>query len=141
MRYLLDTNILVYSIIDRDSLCTDVKEEILSDYDNSFYISAETVKELIVLFRNGRIGSRIWKTAKEMVDSISYDYFITVLPVDNEVMKTYSSLNINENENHNDPSDHVIISQAITLKIPLISSDRKFAFYERQGLDFVYNHK
>lgn len=140
MRYLLDTNILVYSIIDRDSLCTDVKE-ILSDYDNSFYISAETVKELIVLLRKGRIGSRIWKTAKEMVDSISYDYFITVLPVDNEVMKTYSSLNINENENHNDPSDHVIISQAITLKIPLISSDRKFAFYERQGLDFVYNHK
>lgn len=63
MRYLLDTNILVYSIIDRDSLCTDVKE-ILSDYDNSFYISAETVKELIVLFRKGRIGSRILENGK-----------------------------------------------------------------------------
>jgi PIN domain nuclease of toxin-antitoxin system len=40
-----------------------------------------------------------------------------------------------------DPSDHLIISQAITEGIPLISSDRKFHFYTQQALDFVYNER
>lgn len=57
MRYMLDTNILVYSIIDRDYLCDEVKE-ILSDYDNTFYVSAESVKELIVLFRRKKSGRK-----------------------------------------------------------------------------------
>ena len=40
-----------------------------------------------------------------------------------------------------DPSDHVIISHAMTLHMPLISSDTRFPFYRRQGLDFIYNEK
>ncbi len=47
MRFMLDTNILVYFMMDRDSLSRDV-QAILTDYDNSFYISAESVKELII---------------------------------------------------------------------------------------------
>lgn len=73
--------------------------------------------------------------------SLTDDYYLTVLPVDNEVMKTYASLTLNEAEEHNDPSDHIIMSHAITLRMPLISSDRKFAFYKRQRLDFVFNKK
>ncbi len=137
---MLDTNILVYFMMDRDSLSRDV-QAILTDYDNSFYISAESVKELIVLFRRKKIGSKIWKDASEMVRSLTNDYFFTVMPVDNEVMKTYAALTLNEAEDHNDPSDHVIISQAITLRMPLISSDLKFGFYRNQGLDFIFNAK
>lgn len=140
MRFLLDTNILVYFMMDRDSLSRDVKA-ILTDYDNTFYISAESVKKLIVLFRRKKIGSKIWKNASEMVRSLTNDYFFTVMPVDNEVMKTYASLTLNEAEDHNDPSDHVIISQAITLRMPLISSDLKFEFYRNQGLDLIFNAK
>lgn len=140
MRFMLDTNILVYFMMDRDSLSRDVKA-ILTDYDNTFYISAESVKELIVLFRRKKIGSKIWKDASEMVRSLTNDYFFTVMPVDNEVMKTYAALTLNEAEDHNDPSDHVIISQAITLRMPLISSDLKFGFYRNQGLDFIFNAK
>ena len=58
-----------------------------------------------------------------------------------EVMRTLARLEINEAENHNDPSDHIIISQAITMRLPLISSDRKFPFYVKQGLDLIYNRK
>lgn len=140
MRYLLDTNIFVYSVQDRDSLSDDVTA-ILEDYDNTFYMSAESVKELIVAYRNKKLLNKKWKSAKEMVASITEDYFITVLPVDNEVMKTYSTLNINELEDHKDPSDHIIICHAMTLRMPLISSDHKFLFYEKQGLDLIYNDK
>jgi PIN domain nuclease of toxin-antitoxin system len=42
---------------------------------------------------------------------------------------------------HRDMNDHAIISQAISDKIPLISSDMKFHDYTKQGLNFVYNKR
>ena len=140
MRYLIDTNIFIYWILDFESLSKDVKA-ILEDYENTFYLSAESVKELIVGFNNGGIVSHAWKTAKEMVDAIREVFFIEILPVGAEQMETYSRLVINHQEKHYDPSDHVIISHAITNGIPLISSDRKFQFYRKQGLELIYNKR
>ena len=97
MRYLLDTNIFIYAAIDRDQLSRDVKA-ILDDYDNTFYMSSESVKELIVGFNNGKLVSRFWDTAAKMVKDI-------------------------------------------TNRMPLVSSDRKFKFYEDQGLELVFNEK
>ena len=51
---------------------------------------------------------------------------------------TYACLLLNEAENHKDPSDHLIISHAMTNKMPLISRDRKFQYYKAQGLDLIY---
>ena len=55
-----------------------------------------------------------------------------------EHLRTYACLLPNEAENHKDPSDHLIISHAMTNKMPLISRDRKFHFYKAQGLDLIY---
>ena len=52
---------------------------------------------------------------------------------------TYYDLRIAEN--HKDMNDHLIISQAISDKIPVISSDYKFKEYIEQGLDFVFNKR
>ncbi|OAV63386.1 hypothetical protein Barb6_03775 [Bacteroidales bacterium Barb6] len=38
-------------------------------------------------------------------------------------------------------NDHAIIAQAISDKIPLISSDTKFQYYTGQGLDFIFNKR
>ena len=139
-RYLLDTNIFVYAVEDRDNLSADVLA-ILEDYESVFYMSAESIRELIVAFRNKKLLNEKWKTPLDMVRSITEDYFITVLPVDNEVMKTYASIQLNQSEDHKDPSDHIIISHAMTFRMPLISSDHKFLYYKRQGLDLIYNEK
>ncbi|MBR1799964.1 MAG: type II toxin-antitoxin system VapC family toxin [Bacteroidaceae bacterium] len=140
MRYLLDTNIFIYAAIDRDQLSRDVKA-ILDDYDNTFYMSSESVKELIVGFNNGKLMSRFWDTAAKMVKDITNRYFIRILPVGEEHMDTYAHLTLNLAEDHRDPSDHVIIAHAITNRMPLVSSDRKFKFYEDQGLELVFNEK
>ena len=140
MRYLLDTNIFIYAAIDRDSLSNDVKA-ILEDYDNTFFLSSESVKEMIVGFNNGGIVSRFWSTAAEMVDAIREQFYIRILPVGEEQLNTYARLEINKAENHKDPSDHIIIAHAITNRMPLISSDHKFKFYMKQGLDLIYNKK
>ena len=75
----------------------------------------------------------------ELIESIEDDYGIRIVQPDMEVMRTMAKLEINEIEEHNDPSDHVIIAQAITMRLPLISSDHKFPFYVKQGLDLIYN--
>lgn len=42
---------------------------------------------------------------------------------------------------HPDPDDRLIISQAISDHIPFICSDRKFALYSKEGLDFRFNER
>ena len=140
MRYLLDTNIFVYLSTDRENLDSDVFS-ILSAPDTLMYISAESVRELIIAYNNKGWGNKKWKTAEDMVSSIEETYYVDILPIQKNVMQTYSRLSINKTMNHKDPSDHVIISHAMTLGMPLISSDSRFRYYARQGLKLVFNEK
>lgn len=138
MRYLLDTCVLIHYTTDRDLLSRDVYA-ILDDYENRLCISAETLRELVIQFNKGKLVSKYWKTAEAMIDAIKDEFMINVLPLNEEHMRTYSNLRLNEAEDHNDPSDHVIISHAITNRIPLISDDGKFEFYREQGLELILN--
>lgn len=140
MRYILDTNIFVYLASDKGLLCRDVAA-ILQDYDSVLYMSAESVKELIVAFRNKKLLSKRWKNEREILRAIKSEFNIQILPLKMEHMETYADMTINEAQGHKDPSDHVIIAQAITEKIPLISSDTRFPFYVNQGLELIANVK
>ena len=137
---MIDTNIFVFLVTDISQLDKDV-ESIIQDYSNTLHMSAESVKELIVAYNNKGLLTKKWKSAEEMVTAIEDEYYIKILPVSKEHMKTYSKLSINSIDNHKDPSDHVIISHAITNKIPLISSDRRFPYYTNQGLDLIFNER
>ena len=101
------------------------------------YASFETARELVVLFNNGRLRSKHWKSAKDVIDCVINDLEIELLPLRIHVSCTYSQLQLNVEMNHYDPSDHIIISHAITERIPLLSSDRKFPFYRSQGLQLI----
>ncbi len=140
MRYLIDTNIFIYLSTDHDKLSPDVLA-MLSEPETVLYISTESVRELIVAYNNKGLGNKEWKTAEDMVHSIEETYYLEILPVQKEVMYTYSRLRINNTQNHRDPSDHVIISHAMTLKMPLISSDTRFDYYRKQGLVLIFNEK
>lgn len=140
MRFLLDTNIVIYFATDHSKLDRNVIS-ILSDADNTLCISAETVRELIVAYKNKGFTTKRWKTCMELIDSLESTFGIVILPLDKKVMRTYANLSLNELQGHKDPSDHVIISHALTLKIPLISSDTRFPFYKKQGLDLIFNKK
>ena len=140
MRYLIDTCIFTTYVTDIESLSRDALA-IIEDYDNSICMSSESLRELIVSFNNGEIVSKFWDTAHHMIDAILNEFCIAILPLKEEHMYTYSDLEINLAQKHKDPSDHVIISHAITERLPLLSSDNKFEFYRKQGLDFVYTPK
>lgn len=138
MRYLLDTHIFIWYAKEQDRLSPDVAT-ILGDYANDLLISMESVRELIVAYRSKPLLRKYWKTSIDMIDSIQRNYGIRIVQPDMEVMRTLANLEINISADHYDPSDHIIISQAITLGVPLISGDHKFPFYTNQGLDLIYN--
>ncbi len=140
-RLLLDTNILFYIITEQDDCISRDVRAILEDYENEFLISMESVKELLVAYRTKNLLSKFFHSPLQMIEAIEKDIGIRIIQVDMEVMRTLAKLTINEAEEHYDPSDHIIISHALTLRLPLISSDKKFHFYKAQGLDFIYNKK
>ncbi len=140
MRYMLDTCSLIHLLRDYELLSTEI-QHIIEDYDNTLCTSFESVKELIVAFRNKGIGRSVWRNESDIIDSIQNEFFIEILPLKREHIETYGNLKPNIAEDHRDPSDHVIIAHAITNKMPLISCDRKFEFYTRQGLELISYRK
>lgn len=140
MRYLIDTNIFVYLSTDMEYISKDVAA-LMQEPEAVLYMSAESVRELIVGYRNKGLCSKRWKSVEAMVSAIENEYYIKILPLKKEHMLTYAQLDINEAQGHKDPSDHVIIAHAITEHLPLISSDTRFEFYRKQGLDLIFNRK
>ena len=140
MRYMLDTCVLIDLIKDSDVLDEDVVS-IIKDYDNTLCVSFETIREIIVLFNIGKLRGKGWNSSNDVLRFITEDMGIMVLPLTAEVADTYSRLELNVQQNHKDPSDHIIISHAITSRITLISSDTKFPFYCKQGLSLIVNRK
>ncbi len=112
-------------------------QSILSDYNCQLYVSIIAVNELLQLWRIGKVKSKKFKSANDLVKSIETDLLIKIEPFSIQNLEVLSKLIVSEN--HNDPFDHAIISQAISDKLTLISSDTKFKHYTSQKLKFVFN--
>ena len=136
MRILLDTCAVIDILTDWDNMDTDV-QDLIDDPQNLLFASFETMREIVVHFNNKALLSKFWKTAWDVLDAVEHDLNIEFLPLRKDIGYTYSRLHLNMADDHRDPSDHVIISQAITEHLTLLSSDRKFPFYRNQGLELV----
>ena len=136
MRYLIDTNIFTQFVKGSDLLADNVNN-ILDDYENIIYVSSESIKEYVHLVQNGKIVPKKEYRSRDIFDIIENILGFHVKYVTKEHLRTLSKLETVEG--HNDPNDRLIISQAITEKIPLISSDTKFPKYTKFGLDFIQN--
>ncbi len=140
MRYLIDTHIFIWYAKEQDYLTPEVLT-ILENWENQIYVSSETIKELVLLWNKKPDVRRWWKSPLELIRDVEDGYGIRVDYLHKEHYEMYARLQINEIQNHNDPSDHVIIAHAITNRMPLISADTRFPWYCNQGLELIYNHK
>ncbi|MBQ3907775.1 MAG: type II toxin-antitoxin system VapC family toxin [Bacteroidaceae bacterium] len=140
MRYLLDTNIFVFWATEIESLSKDVMAA-LNEPDALLYMSTASVMELVVGYNHKSFDTRRWKSAEEMVRSIRAEFYIDILPFREEHLVTFARLRVNQAQGHNDPFDHMIISHAITEGMVLVSSDRRFPYYRRQGLNLLFNKR
>lgn len=139
MRYLIDTHIFVWYAKEQEKLSRNILA-ILDDYSNDICVSSESLKELVSLWNTKPHFRRWWKSAYDLIRSIEDTYGFRILYLHKEHFETYAKLQINEAQIHHDPSDHLIISHALTNDIPLISADSKFIFYCNQGLQLIGNN-
>jgi len=140
MRFYLDTNIIAFILFDKrlDDNCDNNVYNILSNYENVFYISTIAMRELVKLYNDGELKS-LKNKSKTDIFFLLDEYNIEIKPFTKHHVITYANLDLFED--HKDPNDHMIIAQSISDKIPIISSDRKFKLYENQGLQLVFNKR
>lgn len=141
MRLYLDTNILAFLITgQKDEICRSVSDK-LADYSNLFLVSSVCVQELIHLRQIGKLSFR--KGTSSVTQSLILAWLdemgIDVVGVNKKHLQQYSELPLFSD--HRDPNDRLIIAQAISDRIPLISSDHKFANYEQYGLELIFNER
>ena len=135
MRYFIDTNVLI-NLIEDDYISKKV-DEITNNCENIIYISSECIREYIQLTQAGKISNK--KNKKDDIfDLVENTFGIKIKYIAKEHLQTFAALETVED--HNDPFDRLIIAQAITEKIPLISSDKKFPNYKKMGLEFIPNY-
>jgi len=120
-----------------DSICPEVRH-LLKDYSNLFYVSSVAVRELIHTYKTGGIRDIYYKSVKDLFDAME-ESDIEIAPMNKHHLLQYAALETVTG--HKDPNDHIIIAQAISDKIPIISSDRMFKQYVGQGLKFIYNRR
>ena len=141
MRLYLDTNILAFLITgQKDEICHVVSEE-LADYSNALLTSSVCVQELIHLLQTGKLSFK--KNMDVVVPSVILSWLdesgIDVAFVEAKHLQQYSELPLYVG--HRDPNDRLIIAQAICDKATLVSSDRDFSQYTKDGLDFLFNRR
>ena len=143
MRLYLDTNILIFmwngelDCIDSDTFA------LLKGYENILYTSTVCVQELIHLCQIGKISSNNKRVsspikAEEVLKWLE-STAVNIVSVNKSHLQKYALLPLFDN--HRDPNDRLIIAQAISDKISLVSSDRKFEQYKKNGLKMIFNNR
>jgi PIN domain nuclease of toxin-antitoxin system len=136
MRYLIDTNILLRCVNEPNAISKDVKD-IIADHENLIYVSSVSIQEIFMLMQEKKLNVKQWQKPVDVIGYIRHELFFAIKYVQEEHLITFAKLT--PVENHSDPFDRMIIAQAITENIPLISSDKKFPKYIKFGLDFIQN--
>ncbi|WP_461246128.1 type II toxin-antitoxin system VapC family toxin [Treponema sp. R6D11] len=117
-RFLLDTNILLWYFWDSDRI-DSIKELIASDVMDIFY-SPVSLWEIATKIKSGKLDLNL-----EELYNLAQKYDFTELPLTSDCLKAYMELpNI-----HKDPFDHMLLAQALTSPMRLITSDSLLSDY------------
>jgi len=131
---------MLYMVRDTGEMSSDV-EAIVNDYGNQLYMCAASIREIVAAWYKYEDMQKNWESPDEVIQEICDQWGVQVLYPQREHYKTFVNLRWNQAAKHTDTTDHLIIAHAITEKMTLISSDTKFDFYCKQGLDYFFNKK
>lgn len=141
MRYYLDTNILGFLLLKKQSEFSSEVNTIINDFVCPLYTSSVCMMELVHLCQIGKLKPpKGVKVPKETALLDWLDTFgVTLVPINRRHIQKLSELPLYDD--HRDPVDRLIVAQAIADNAVLVSSDRKMGRYRRHGLDFVFNER
>ncbi len=142
MKVYLDTNMLYFLLLKNNGDISPAVSSILSDYQTVLCTSSVCVHELIHLCHIGKVPVGKKKSAlKSAHDVLTWlnEMNIGIIAVTEKHLREYADLPYYED--HKDPNDRLIIGQALSDKVLLISSDHKFERYVKYGLNFIFNRR
>jgi len=128
MKLLLDTHALIWLISGDSKLSVSAKEAFLNQ-DNKLYFSKVSLWEITIKISLGKLVlAKHWLTAieKEMISN-----GIQWLEIEIDHCKTLADLPFH----HRDPFDRLLISQAISESMSIVSIDSEFSHY---SLDIIW---
>ena len=133
MKCLIDTHTFIWAISDTDKL-SKTTLNLIKSTDNDVFVSVVSFWEIALktsirkFFIDGIVASDLPEYARKM------DFSILEL----KARETCTFANLPLKDNHKDPFDRMIIWQAITENMALISKDKMFTQYKDNGLRLIW---
>ncbi len=132
MNYLLDTHTLIWAISKSNKLSKKVTE-IIKDSNNEMAVSAVSFWEISIKSRIGKLN--LDGLTVEALLSLSEKMAFSRIGLTVEETATYGRL---EDSGHNDPFDRMLIWQAISRNMTLLSKDKAFQAFSQHGLKLLW---
>jgi len=126
VRLLLDTAILIYAVESPERLSKRATA-VLENSENVLELSAISITEIAIKASLGKL-----KLTAAIARQAVQDLDVRVLPYTAE--HAYELFDLPRH--HRDPFDRQIIAQALSEKIPVVTPDQQFKFYE--GLKLIW---
>jgi len=127
VRVLVDSNAALWAVLDSPKLSPHAKQ-ILGDPQTVNLFSLASAWEIAIKYHSGRLP--LPETPKEFLDRAVRDLEFTLLPIEASHIFTAAALPLH----HRDPFDRMLIAQAITEQVPILSSDAHLSRYPVQVL-------
>jgi len=130
MKYLLDTNAFYLLTADFTAL-TASYQRILTDSTNEFVLSPASIWEMAIKVRLGKLDL-LGVSLEDATGRLRVQQKIRLLDIKQSHLLRIATLP--KAKDHGDPFDLLIIAQALTENLPVLTSDGKFQLY---GVDVV----
>lgn len=122
MRFLLDTHIFLWLILNSDRLSTTIRE-VVANKENDVFLSVVSLWEVIIKEKKGSLA--LPQSAEIYIPFYRIQHEINNLPItENAVIQLAHLPNI-----HKDPFDRMLVAQAIQYNLTLITVDSNILQY------------
>jgi PIN domain nuclease of toxin-antitoxin system len=120
MKILLDTHILLWAVFEPEKLSQELKA-IIADYHNYVYVSLASLWEIAIKKNIGRLD-----IPDDFFETIFNNSGFEPLPVQMAHIQLFLKLPLH----HRDPFDRILIAQAISRKLMLVTNDQQIMSYD-----------
>jgi PIN domain nuclease of toxin-antitoxin system len=122
-RALLDTHAFLWFVFD-DPRLSKTADELISNDKIEKYISIASLWEIAIKQQIGKL--KLGMDFENFLADFVMAREIEVLSIDPAHIIAYSRLPLH----HRDPFDRLLVAQAQTAKLPIVSADKNFGLYE-----------
>jgi PIN domain nuclease of toxin-antitoxin system len=126
MPYLLDTHAFLWFVAGDKQLPVSARK-IIKDIHESCFLSTASLWEITIKYQSNKLELGI--SLRELFDFIDRNQ-IEIIPINYEHLLQLSKLP----SHHNDPFDRLIIAQAISEELIVITRDKQFKNYKIKQL-------